>query len=64
MTNFTNNSPVSGDDIDMDRIIVDPDYRRRIITRLSQNRLQRETAPCSMPVGRVGGGSGTADSID
>ena len=30
-----------GDSIDMDRIIIDPDYRRRVIARLQAEALRR-----------------------
>lgn len=48
MASFDDDLPISGD-FDMDRIIIDPDYRRRVLLHLRQNRLRAETALRSPP---------------
>jgi len=53
--------PASGDEIDMDRIIVDPEYRRRVIARLRQDRLRHGGQD---PAGRAAGTPERADGSD
>lgn len=43
MASFDDDLPVAGN-FDMDRVIIDPDYRRAVIVRLRQDRLRREAA--------------------
>ncbi len=44
MASFDDDLPVGGD-FDMDRVLIDPDYRRRVMSYLRQNRLRSEVAP-------------------
>ena len=43
MSSFDDDLPIGGD-FDMDRVVIDPDYRRRVLFRLRQNRLRAEAA--------------------
>jgi hypothetical protein len=38
-------SELQAADIDMDRVVADPDYRRSVITRLKRERLLKAQAP-------------------
>ena len=40
----SNDRPGRVDEIDIDRAVIDPDYRRRILARLRQDRLRAEAA--------------------
>jgi hypothetical protein len=66
MSNLTDNPPADGDEIDMDRIIVDPDYRRRVIARLRDDRRYREAAHYASPgpARQAGDDGGAADRLD
>ncbi|HEX7970098.1 MAG TPA: hypothetical protein VF502_17875 [Stellaceae bacterium] len=49
MASFDDDLPIGGD-FDMDRIIIDPDYRRRVLFHLRQDRLRAEAARCPPPL--------------
>ncbi len=43
MASFDDDLPIAGN-FDLDRVIIDPDYRRRVLSYLRQNRLRTDAA--------------------
>lgn len=53
MAKLEHDPPLAGDAIDLDRVIVDPHYRRRVIERLRAEAATRAQLPSEPP--RVAG---------
>ncbi len=46
---FPSDAPEAGDDIDMDRVVIDPDYRRRVLADLRRSRLTEQAQASGSP---------------
>ncbi len=57
MASFDDDLPIGGD-VDLDRVIIDPDYRRRVIAYLRQRRLHKEAVLPAPPAAEAAMASG------
>lgn len=57
MASFPDATDDGIDDIDMDRVVIDPDYRRRVIDGLRRSRLRSQTG---LPPAARGGSRASA----